>query len=1269
MSIVREDVVKMGFDIDFSELDKLSETLDEVKNTVTGGIGGDAFDEMIRESKKASEGVDDVKESLDGVKPGGLDDTVKGLKDTDKNAENAHAELKKIGNVGFSKTLSGLKSIVSTLGKVALKAGAVLAKGIAAGAAGVGALVSQSVMSYADYEQLVGGVDTLFKDSSSAVQKNAQNAFQTAGLSANDYMETVTSFSASLIQSLDGDTAKAADYAHLAIVDMSDNANKMGTDMSSIQDAYQGFAKQNYTMLDNLKLGYGGTQEEMKRLLSDAEKISGQKFDLSSYADVVQAIHVIQENMDIAGTTSKEASETISGSWSSMKAAWSNTLTALVLGGDDFDRCVDNLVDSAKTFGKNIMPAIEKALEGVGSLIEELAPIIEKELPGLIDTLLPPLIKAATSLVKGLIVALPDIISTLVDAIPDVLGQIWEGLKEAFGNMPGMGKAEEFFGKIKTFFEKSGGVLKKIIPAVLGVVAAIKIFNKLKGFTGLFGGLGNATGGGGLFGAFGNLAKLKPQTVLKGMLNLGIILGGLGVLAAILMAVAPSMAKLSDWKSTAEILIVISAVGLIGSAMAQLAGMVGNIPVATVAKGLANIAIVMVGFGALATVLIWLAPYIMQLGDLGTTMKLLAVIGAVGLVGAALAGIAGIIGVIPIATVLTGLANIALALGGFTAIIVAFGALTKIDGFNDFLTRGGEVLVEICRIIGEMAGSIIGGLAEGITNSLPAIGENLSKFATALQPMFDTFAGVDASGLSDFAGALATFIAVIAGEKIVSVITGGINYEELGTKLSNMATSLSGFFGTIMTFPEGGFEKATALFNCLAGISSLPKDSGVVGWFQGEVNFENMANGLNLLAGTTGFFAAIQAIPEEAFAKATALFDCLAGIKSLPQDGGVVGWFQGEVNFASIANGIQTLASDGMIAALTAITAIPAEAFTSLTALFDALAGVKQMPTEGGITGWFSGDNSTGLSNVASQLPDVAANIAAFFANLGGITDFSPIKTLFDTLSSVKIDSDAADKGFLGLGSSEMQKMGQGLTDFATNAKGFFTAINDFDVEKMKSFFAELSTVGSLPDALSSLDTMVGTSLSTMVTTVETKMGEIKTTIETGMTNAISALNSAVPSFTSSGVNLMQGVNNGMNSMRGRLVATARSMASAIQKAFDVELDIHSPSRKTYKSGVYTGEGYDLGMQSTIPDLKATAAEMGIAAVPYCEGYTPESSVTNYNGDGDSEYTSIAPVFNLTISGTQDDRSLARKVKKFVSEAVKETLESLERKNPVLREV
>ena len=246
-----------------------------------------ALNDMERELKDTSEAADDMGEEVE---------------DAGDSAEKSENKFSKLGGV--------LKTVGAAMGAVAVAAGAAAVK-----------LGKEVIAAYADYEQLVGGVDTLFKDSSQQLQTYAANAYKTAGLSANDYMETVTGFSASLIQSLGGDTEKAVKYADMAITDMSDNANKMGTDMSSIQNAYQGFAKQNYTMLDNLKLGYGGTKQEMERLLADAEKISGVKYDISSYADVVEAIHVMQESMDIAGTTAKEAEATISGSVNALKSA------------------------------------------------------------------------------------------------------------------------------------------------------------------------------------------------------------------------------------------------------------------------------------------------------------------------------------------------------------------------------------------------------------------------------------------------------------------------------------------------------------------------------------------------------------------------------------------------------------------------------------------------------------------------------------------------------------------------------------------------------------------------------------------------------------------------------------------------------------------------------------------------------------------------------------------------------------------------------------
>ena len=298
--------------------------------------------------------------------------------------------------------------------------------GVALGAVAVAVKLGKEVIAaYADYEQLVGGVDTLFKDSSQEIQRYAANAYKTAGLSANEYMETVTGFSASLIQSLGGDTEKAAKYADMAITDMSDNANKMGTDMSSIQNAYQGFAKQNYTMLDNLKLGYGGTKQEMERLLADAEKISGVKYDISSYADVVEAIHVMQESMDIAGTTAKEAEATISGSVNALKSAVSNLIVGFGDADADMELLCNNMVDAFKTVVANITPVIENivaalptALDALLTAVGELLPTLLEAVTELFSQVLETLLSLLPQLIPAAVSALMTIVNTLIENLP-----------------------------------------------------------------------------------------------------------------------------------------------------------------------------------------------------------------------------------------------------------------------------------------------------------------------------------------------------------------------------------------------------------------------------------------------------------------------------------------------------------------------------------------------------------------------------------------------------------------------------------------------------------------------------------------------------------------------------------------------------------------------------------------------------------------------------------------------------------------------------------
>lgn len=342
---------------------------------------------------------------------------------------------------GASGTFKSLgNTITSGIGNIAKVMSTGLVAGASAGATAIGAITKSATENFAEYEQLVGGVETLFKDSANVIQGYAAQAYKTAGLSANEYMETVTSFSASLLQSLGGDTAQASEYANRAIIDMSDNANKMGTSMEMIQNAYQGFAKQNYTMLDNLKLGYGGTKEEMARLIEDAAKIKGLfGTDAAIYANkgvngdlsiIIDAIHTVQTELGITGTTAAEASQTISGSIAAMQSAWSNLVTGMADENADFETLVGNFVDSVATVGDNLLPTIDTALSGVADLIDQAFPAIMERMPAIISDFLPRIAKSAVNIVKTLISGISDNQNSIFDTAIDVMNTLIDGFIE-----------------------------------------------------------------------------------------------------------------------------------------------------------------------------------------------------------------------------------------------------------------------------------------------------------------------------------------------------------------------------------------------------------------------------------------------------------------------------------------------------------------------------------------------------------------------------------------------------------------------------------------------------------------------------------------------------------------------------------------------------------------------------------------------------------------------------------------------------------------------
>ena len=369
--------------------------------------------------------------------------------------DRAERELNNFTDTGerTSSRLSKFGSIAKTVGKgILIGTGAVVT-------AGVG-LVKQVSSSYGALQQSIGGIETLFGDSAQKVITNANNAYKTAGMSANDYMQQVTSFSASLLQSLGGDTEKACESADMAIIDMSDNANKMGTSMEAITNAYQGFAKQNYTMLDNLKLGYGGTKGEMERLLADAEKISGTKYDISNLNDVYTAIHVTQQELGITGTTALEAGATIEGSFGSLGAAWQNFLAGLGNPSADMATIVKALADAIAGAVTNVTPVIDNMVKVLPTVVSSLVDAVKKMLPTLIETF--------TGIITEIINAIVDLLPTAIPLLMDCIMTVVESL---LNNLPSI--VDAILLLISTLLSDLSSMMPTLVPLISEIVIQI----------------------------------------------------------------------------------------------------------------------------------------------------------------------------------------------------------------------------------------------------------------------------------------------------------------------------------------------------------------------------------------------------------------------------------------------------------------------------------------------------------------------------------------------------------------------------------------------------------------------------------------------------------------------------------------------------------------------------------------------------------------------------------------------------------------------------
>lgn len=448
---------------------------------------------------------------------------------------------------------SKVKSVLSSLGTTAKVAGKVIGAGIAAASAAVIGLGKVSIQTYAEYEQLVGGVETLFGDSADQMKKYAKEAYRTAQMSAAQFMETSISFSASLVQGLGGDTAKAADYANRAIIDMADNANKMGTDISRLQDAYRGFARQQYNMLDNLALGYGGTRTEMERLIKDAASYKKEQQELNltveegslSFDNIINAISVVQKHMGIAGTSAEEAAHTIQGSFKSMKAAAQDLITGLADPNADLGKLMDNLVNSIVGTGDNdgflsqLEPAIERTLKAIATIIEKGVPKLAEMLPSLLEKTLPGIASAAVAVITAITEVLPTLAPVLADGLSVLIQELVPYLPQIIGSLiqaiatfwfEGWKHTFETFGEIfSVAFETYGGIAMDAINKIKAWLyqASLWVYhNVLQPVGAFFNGLWNGIKAGAegvgnfirsVFGAIVGFVKAPINAIIDGV--------------------------------------------------------------------------------------------------------------------------------------------------------------------------------------------------------------------------------------------------------------------------------------------------------------------------------------------------------------------------------------------------------------------------------------------------------------------------------------------------------------------------------------------------------------------------------------------------------------------------------------------------------------------------------------------------------------------------------------------------------------------------------
>lgn len=1240
-NVIRQDVVQIGFESDaLEEVKKLTKELDTLKKKF-GVVDDDNFDETEDSAKKARKEIEKTTKST-----GKLGDA-----------------LKKVASVSFK----------------------AVAVGIGAAATAVGKITYEAVQAYGEFEQLEGGMKKIFDEADTAgIMRDANNAYIDLGMSANEYLSKINDTGANFAAIM-GDQ-KGYETARLGLTAISDYATGTGKSIDELSEKY--------TMITRSSASYQSIADQFSGILPatsndflEQAKAAGflsDKYKKLTDVPIAEYQEAVTKMLDkgvkglgLAENTAEEAEKTFSGSLGMMKSAWGNLMIAIG-SGEGLDQCFDNMLVAAEAFGDNLEPILERSLLGIGKLIEKLAPKIEDKLPQLAKDLLPPLIKAAVSLVKGLIKALPQIVKTLFETIVDIFAEQFPILK-----------------KVKTFFEKNSkgivSALEAIVPAVIGIVGAFKLFKGIKGISSIFGKASGGSGGG-LGGIFSGLKNTKWGDLLQTIGKISLVLVALGGLVYLAGLLAKEMRK-QDMKAVEilELTGIITAVGVAGGAIAKIAGTIGKIPIAVVAKGMAGIAIVI---GALEVIFLALGALNSIPGFSGIIEKggeLLAVtFGAIGkAIGSLIGGIVG--GIASGAS--SALPDIGEGIKGFTTALAGadFNVLseffTALSGIKEVPKSGG--------IFQLFTGDPYAGLLK-MCGILPLLGIAVKSF------LANVGSSADFGALASFLTALSNIGGLPNAGGFFGLFTGD-PYEglkkmmEVLPEVATKAKETMGALGGITDFSPIG-----SLLTALSNVSLLPNAGGFWQSIAGDPfeGLKKMMEQLPLIAAPVkAFLASIGGVTD--FSPITSLMTALSSVSLLPKAGGFWQSISGDAyeGMKTMMNQLPTLAIKvcEFFTNLGGITD-----FNPIVNLMTAISSVSQLKNAGGVAQFFAGDAYKALEKMSELLPGLALSVKSFYDSLGGLTDFNKITELFTVLGGLG-DLVGRKGGIFGAigelfaGSKEngLAQLGTALGTFATSASGFFGLVNEFNSQNLTALIDGIVKLGTETTTLretivSEFETIVTTlrqALMAALLVVTTTLGQIKVLVST--TN-----------LATSGALMMQSLVIGINSKRASVLnavgAITNGIKSKVRNAMN-GLDSIGYARGTtgHRGGnaiVNDGRGAELvqmpsgrafipngrnvflpnapkGMQ--VFDAESTAKLFGKTAPTfrYASGtspnYTPSSMVRNTT----TETNTYAPTFNLTISGTSDDRAMERKVKQWIRESMNEAFSSMARKAPRLQEV